>query len=256
MNKLPAGQDHSSFCIHVNGEQCDVDDLQRIAMPDSTSTYQPVSHFDLAMNIQDAASKILKPEGYEFHQSQVATAKDGQRVFGLFGYRNGGEEMGLSIGWRNSYDRSMAAAVAIGTNVFVCDNLAVSGNICVMHKHTKNVKENLVRSIRNALFDCTATFHEFQEQVARLKDVGLTDDDGARMLGLLAFREILTPTIFNESMREWRKPRFEEFSDRNAWSLYNAVTWGLKQAPIHKTLNMHHDAHGVFVSEFLPPQAA
>jgi len=241
-----------SMVLHCGGQKVSMDDLQRIQLPMVTATYKPVSHYDMALNIYDSALKILAPEGYVFIQHDIGTAKEGQRVFGLLKYRNGGEETGLAIGWRNSYDRSMSAALAIGANVFICDNLAVHGDICIIHKHTKNVEETLIRSIRNALFDATAKYRRFQEIVDRLKSINVTDDTGARLLGLLAFHQVLLPTMFNEAMREWRNSRFEAFQDRNAWSLYNAVTWALKLAPPHRVLEMHRAANDVFVAEYFP----
>jgi predicted SpoU family rRNA methylase len=61
-------------------------------------------------------------------------------MFAVLTYSNGVEEdMGLSIGIRNSYDKSMSIGVALGARVFVCDNLAISGEIRIVRKHTAGV---------------------------------------------------------------------------------------------------------------------
>jgi hypothetical protein len=229
-------------------------DLQKIVMPERTDTYCPISHYDLAQNIQKVSTDLLEPKGYVFVDAVYGTAREGQRVFGLFRYKNGGEETGMAIGWRNSYDKSMSAAVAIGANVFVCDNLCIHGDITIMRRHTKNIEDDLVQSIINALYNATTSYEHFMETVKLLKDVGISDRLGYEMLGVLVGEGVLTPTIFNEAMREWKKPSHESFQPRNAWSLYNAITHGLKQAPPHKVFEMHRGVHDVFVAEFVAQQ--
>lgn len=44
-------------------------------------------------------------------------------------------------------------------------------------------------------------------------------------------------------LHEWREPRHDAFEDRNVWSLFNAFTETLKQAPVaelaKRTLALH-----------------
>ena len=50
---------------------------------------------------------------------------DGLRYFGLLEVTNGAahDDYGLVIGLRNSHDKSFPASIALGSGVFVCDNL-------------------------------------------------------------------------------------------------------------------------------------
>ena len=240
----------TSFC---SKNRVELDSLQDIAMPEKTKTYCPISHYDLAMNIQKVGDDLLTPKGYTFIEGKYGTAREGQRVFGLFTYKNGSDEAGMAIGWRNSYDKSMSAAVAIGANVFVCDNLCIHGDITVMRRHTKNIENDLVQSIVGALYNAADSYQHFMEIVDILKNVGLSDRVGYEILGRLVGEGIITPTIFNIAMRSWKFPEHECFEVRTAWSLYNSVTEGLKEAPPHRIFEMHRDTHDMFVAEFNQP---
>ena len=223
-----------------------LDDLRHISMPEETSTYVPVSHFDLATNINKVANDMLCPHGYTFKEGRYGTARDGQRMFGLLSYKNGGNEMGCAVGFRNSYDKSMSAGMAVGGNVFVCDNLMFCGEVCVMRKHTKNVKDDLTKQIVGALYSQRNNFEEMQQAMERLKSVDMTDDEGYRMLGLLAGRGILSPTLLSVALKEWKAPMYTSFEKRSAWSLFNAVTESMKKLPPHQVFEKHIAAHEEF----------
>src|ERR1041384_4160845 len=47
------------------------------------------------------------------------------------------------LGVRNSYDRSLAVGLTLGSRVFCCDNLAFSGEVTMHRKHTLNVFRDL-----------------------------------------------------------------------------------------------------------------
>lgn len=240
----------NGMVLHSGGVQVSLDDLKNIPMPEETETYIPVGHYDLAMNINKVADDLLVPKGYAFIDAKYATAREGQRVFGMFRYKNGCEDIGFAIGWRNSYDKSMSAALAIGANVFVCDNLAINGDITIMRRHTKNVQADLISSIVNALYNCTNQYEQFQALVERMKTIELPERRGHELLGRLIGERMLTPDLFNVAMREWRNPSHEAFEPRNVWSFYNAITESLKAAPPHRIFEMHREVHKSIVAEF------
>ncbi|MBT5427684.1 MAG: hypothetical protein HOK84_15885, partial [Bacteroidetes bacterium] len=121
----------SELLLHRGGEQCTLDDLRSVPLPPETRTYQPVSHYDLAKNLAEVSGGLLR--GYQLQGAQYGLARDGAQLFGVHTYKNGiSGSMGLSVGFRNSYDKSMSVGIAIGASVFVCDNLALTGDIAIM----------------------------------------------------------------------------------------------------------------------------
>ena len=72
---------------------------------------------------------------------------------------------------------------------------------------------------------------------------------GYAMLGVAMGRELLTPTQASVAFGDWKKPRYEEFADRNLWSLYNCVTEGLKKGAPGTVLDRHANAHDYFTEQ-------
>lgn len=236
--------------LHCGGVPATFEDIDRVEVPDETESYIPVSHGDLARNIMDVSKQILMPKGYTFLDSSFGLAGKGQRMFGVMRYKNGGDELAMAIGLRNSYDKSMSCGICFGASVFICDNLAFHGDITIMRKHTGDVKSRLVDDLIMAMHRSTAEFLEVQKLAEHLKQIGLNDDQGYKLLGLLHGRGVMTPTIVNEAMRQWKDSEFEVFQPRNAWSLYNACTFALKATPPNRVLEAHVELSHIFEIEF------
>lgn len=234
----------TQLLMHRGGDYATLDELRSIPVPEETETYKPVSHFDLATNLADVSGSLLR--GYELRGSQFGLARDGAQMFGVLTYRNGiSSEMGLSVGFRNSYDKSMSVGIAIGASVFVCDNLALTGKIAIMRKHTANVWNDLEELTITTIYRSQHNFRHIFEDSQEMKAWDLTDDDAYKLTGLLYGRGILTPRQIPVVKREWQDPSHSEFADRNAWSFYNAVTEALKTSPPHRIMERHIALHKV-----------
>ena len=131
--------------------------------------------------------------GHQFRKGDYALAKDGQRMFGLLGYESDVQDMGLSIAFRNSYDKSCAVGLAVGSSVFVCDNLALTGEITVLRKHTANVIEDLEMAILRLVYKSKSNFISIVKSAEKMRAVPLSDDQAFEQLGLLVGRGILMP---------------------------------------------------------------
>jgi len=85
--------------MHSGGQLVDLNQLKEIPLPETTASYKPVSHYDLALNLAELASGLLFEHTLE--KSQYGIARDGRQMFGTHTFRNGSDKMGLSIGFRN-----------------------------------------------------------------------------------------------------------------------------------------------------------
>jgi len=249
--------------VHCGGEYATLEEVQAVPLPEETSTYVPVAHGDLILNIHKVAGDML-PD-YQLHDATFALAtgkpkekgdprQEGARLFGLSTFmpkENGSEHpMGLSIGYRNSYDKSMKIGMAIGGRVFVCDNLCLSGEMTVSHVHTGDVIDRMKKDIITCLYGAREAWTSVQEVSGLLEDRPVTLDEGFRFLGSLVGEKVLRPTQFNEACREWRESDFG-FAPETGWGLYNAVTQGLKSEPVRSVIQKHLDLHERAVGEFL-----
>ena len=59
---------------------------------------------------------------------EYAVSKDGMRMFGVLDLEAGFEACRFAIGLRNSHDKSFRLSCTVGVRVFVCENLAFSGD--------------------------------------------------------------------------------------------------------------------------------
>lgn len=225
------------------------DELALVPVPEKTKTYQPVPHDFLTDTIRKIGDDMLKD--FSFHSGKYALAREGAHFFGLHVYKNGGDGkgIGLSIGFRNSYDKSMAIGIAIGANVFVCDNLAFSGDITILRKHTQNVWQDIENQTIQTLYRSQPRYHELVEQVANMRIHELTDDEAYKVLGLVYGKEILSIRQLAVARNQWDNPSFEEFKSRDMWSLYNACTYSLKSSPIINIMDHHILLHDTIVAE-------
>ena len=151
--------------------------------------------------------------------------------------------MGLAVGFRNSYDKSMSAGFAIGGRVFVCDNLALAGELVVMRKHTGGIIEELRDKLVLTFHQAHQTWDSLVEDRRRMQELALTDDQAHDLLGRAFGRGLLALRQFLKANQEWRHPRHAEFEGRNLWSLYNAVTEAYKGLPVHQVMERHIKLH-------------
>ena len=235
-----------TLLMHQGGDYCSLDDLRTIPLPKETRTYKPVSHYDLAVNLGEVSGGLLR--GYQLDKAQYGLAREGNQMFGIHSYRNGiSSSMGLSIGFRNSYDKSMSVGIAIGASVFVCDNLALTGEIAIMRKHTANVWNDLEELTITTIYRSQHNFSKIVEDAETMAERYLSNDNAFRLLGLLYGNDVISPRQIPAVKREWLNPSHDEFEDRNVWSFYNACTEALKSTPPNKIMEKHISLHDILI---------
>ena len=228
------------------GLKVDYASLSLIPEPVLTKTYQPVSHGDLADTVRRVGEDIL--HDFSFHKEQYGLAKDGNQMFGIHTYKNHSDEMGLSIGFRNSYDKSLAIGLAMGASIFVCDNLAFTGDVTSFRKHTANVLVDIEKLILSTIYSHKSNYYEIQEEAETLKQRTVTNDRAFSLMGQLYGKGILTPRQLPIVKDEWLSPTYEDFNPRTMWSFYNAVTKGLKTTPPRQIMEKHIKLHRFLVA--------
>jgi Domain of unknown function (DUF932) len=234
-----------SLTVHAGGKYATRDELSLVPVPDATESYTPVPHNHLAETLMTIGRDILK--GYALESERYALAREGGQMFGVLTFRGEHHELGLSIGFRNSYDKSMAIGIAIGAKVFVCDNLALAGDVTVLRKHTGNVWASLEDVAISTLYRSQKNFQKVVEDAESMKSMRISDTGAFQYMGLLFGKGVLTPRQLPMVKREWLKPSHEDFQPRNMWSFYNAATHAMKSAPPVLVMERHIQLHEVLV---------
>ena len=230
-----------SLLVHRGGHIVTRDDLALVPVPQATDSYLPVPHEHLAETLSTIGQDILK--GFTLHKEQYALARDGNQLFGVHVFKSADTELGLSIGFRNSYDKSMAIGIAIGAEVFVCDNLALTGDITIMKKHTQNVWQGLEDAAISTLYRSQKNFEKIVADSETLKGRMLSDTEAFKLIGLMFGHGILSPRQLPVVKNEWLHPAHTEFEARNMWSFYNGCTESLKSCPPIMIMEKHIQLH-------------
>ncbi len=154
-------------------------------------------------------------------------------MFGVLTCSNGvpDKDYALCIGVRNSYDRSLAVGLTVGSRVFCCDNLAFSGEVTMHRKHTVNVFRDLPDLIYRMLSQVSAMRQRTDGEIAAMKVRELPAAHAHHLMVEAIRANVLPASRLPKVLESWEEPRHVEFTPRTAWSLFNAFTEVQKGAP-------------------------
>jgi len=235
----------NELMLHRGGNLVTKADLDLVPLPEATDSYLPVSHYHLADKLLTISQDLLID--YLLATENYALARSGNQLFALLNFRKDHNELGLSVAFRNSYDRSMSIGLAIGANVFICDNLALNGDIAVMKKHTKNVWNALEDLAISTLYRAGKNFQKVVADADRMKGIPMDNRNAFELMGYLFGQDIISPRQLTIVKDEWLKPSHQEFQPRNRWSFFNAVTEALKSCPPVSIMEKHNEAYNAVI---------
>lgn len=223
------------------------DQLDLIPLPEETDSYIPVSHFHLSQKIMSLSQEILRD--YTLLGENYAVSRNGNQLFALLNFEREQSEIGLSVAFRNSYDKSMSLGIAVGGQVLICDNLMLHGEIAVMKKHTKNVWVEFEDIAIASLYKSQRNFEKVLEDSDKLKKLSLRLDDAYRLMGMLYGHGVISPRQLTTLKAEWLHPSHPEFAERTKWAFMNAATEALKTTPPVSIMEKHIEAYRQIVEE-------
>jgi len=234
----------------MSKNQVTLSDVVAVPVPKATRSWSPVSYGEAIGYLKHEATTSI---GADIVREQYGLNKAGDQMFGVFTLDMGRTSDGLSIGFRQSYNKSLALGVAVGASVFVCDNLCFSSSgassFKVVRKNTTNVWPDFLNLVRAQLKGATDQYEHTTRECDAMKAIPCELDRGYSVLGVMQGRGLLTPNQASVAFGDWRTPRHEEHARRDVWGLYNTVTEGLKKGPAARTMERHAAAHGFFVDE-------
>jgi hypothetical protein len=215
--------------VHRGGWEATKTDLACVPVPESTESYHPVPYHRFIEEVELHIPRF----GLQVRSSQFALAREGGQMFGVLTCSNGtpDRDYALAIGVRNSYDRSLAVGLTLGSRVLCCDNLAFSGEVTMHRKHTANVFRDLPDLIYRMLSQVAAMRERTDGEIAAMKVCEL-QPAAAHHLMVEAIRlNVLPASRLPKLIEAWEESVRPEFLPRTAWSLFNAFTEVQKGAP-------------------------
>ena len=151
------------------------------------------------------------------------------RLFGLLELDAEYEGVRFAIGLRNANDKSMRLGMVAGYRVFVCDNMALSGDFKpLLAKHTKHF--DLVESLSIGVDRIQRGFQPLRDAISFKRSYKLRDEE-ARSMIYRAFMENRFPLKLLKTVHRefFVTPSHDEFKPQSVWSLENAFTTAFKE---------------------------
>lgn len=231
----------SRLMLHAGSNHATRDEVFAVDTPAPTATHYPVPHGTLVETIQDHVST----SGFRITNEEYGLWADGDRMFGVWALEgpDPDDDFQLAIGIRNSHDKMFSAGMAVGTRVFVCDNLAFSAEIVIARKHTRHIMRDLDRMVADAAGQIGQAHVSQAQRIEAYKGTELTDEEVHDILIRSVDAQVIANSYIPGVLDNWRDPEHEDFEERNAWSLFNAYTETLKRAnPVtlpRRTVRLH-----------------
>ena len=139
---------NSRFVNHCGAELVTKGDLELIPAPPNTATWFPVRHCD----VLEAVEETLDAANFSIKSCSFSISKERQRFFGVLDLQSElADGVSLSVGIRNSNDKSFPIGFCIGNRTFVCDNLSFSSEIVISKRHTRFGEDRFREGIANTI---------------------------------------------------------------------------------------------------------
>lgn len=227
-------QGHMMHCGAVEVPQAM---LLQTETPEPTDTHHPIAHhsfFELGL-------QTLHNQGYTINNPKHFLNREGAHYFSMMELyhpdmqTNGSNSTLCAL--RNSHDKTFSASLAIGSRVFVCDNLAFSGDVTIARKHTTNIWVDLPEMFEFAVAKIASLQKKQEVRFAEYKRAPL-DDATADYLIMESYRRgIINLKRIGKVDEEWRNPSADH-GDKSIWRYMNAVTAALRPASTNQLIQL------------------
>ena len=213
-----------NLVLHCGARHVERHAVEKAHTPDASATWVPIAHHRLLEQVEST----LAASGMKVANEAHALWSDGLRYFGLLEVTNGRphDDYGLVIGLRNSHDKSFPAAIAMGSSVFCCDNLAFSAEVTIARRHTRFIERDLPRIVHTAVGRLSDMRGQQDERIRMYKETELTDPAAHDLVIRAVDANVLPVTQLPTVLGEWRTPSHEEFAadGKTVWRFHNAMT--------------------------------
>lgn len=214
-----------TLSIHKGASRISKDELASLHTPTATARWTPVPHSTMVELVENA----LSASGLEITSRDYAVWNEGVRLFGVLTLGGGDHDYAATVGIRNDHGKDFAAALALGSRVFVCDNLSFSSEVVISTRHTARVLERLPGVIASGVTKLIDQRAEQDRRIALYREAKIENCRHLHDLVLRLYRAKAIPsTAISRVVEEYESPSHEAFLEHNLWSLMNATTEVLK----------------------------
>ncbi len=198
--------------------------------------HHPYPFADYVDDVEEALDRV----GFTVQAQEFEVDPSHQRFFGALEiaprsdahYGPGDAGYSLLVGVRGSHDQSIPRGLVLGSRVFVCSNLAFSGNIgSLTTKQTTYIARRLPRLINETVARIPALAEAQDRKFEAYQAYEFSNPRAGDAALVEIFRQGgLSAAQLGKAVREWDQPSYAEHAEHghSAWQLFNAVTEALK----------------------------
>lgn len=214
-----------------------LNDLLMAPVPVGTGSYTPVSNFALIEIVKEGLDK----KGMKILSERYQANAQHTQMFAVYEIAETDGEQRLMVGFRNSYDKSLAVGLVSGSSVIVCSNLMLKGDIKVLRKHTNGVFNDLSNIVHQTI---DISYEELESNIKTaqdLKQIDMSRQEMARAAGeMFISKNLITSDQLNIMKREIISS--EKFTQETRWDFYNHLTEALKKSHPSSAMQRHIEA--------------
>lgn len=215
---------NTTLMSHVNTNKVTRIELKDLPVPPATDTFQPIAHARLIDELENA----LAFRHITITRDEYAVSKDGMKLFGLLELNSEYNDVRFAIGLRNANDKSMRLGMVAGYRVFICDNMALSGDFKpLLAKHSKNF--DLIESLSMGVDRIQRGWQPLREAIDFKRRHELNDVAAQSLIYQAFMNERFPVKLLRAVHREYFVTPCEAFKNRTLWSLENAFTTSFKE---------------------------
>lgn len=230
-----------SLCLHAGAAAINRDALAALPLPAARGPRHVVRPFIEDVELIDT---FLGRNGFVIKEEAFGVKTDAKgfpsQFFGAIEIRSKAlegdylpaEPFALTVGVRGSYDQTLPRGLAVGSRVFVCDNLAFSGEVSVYAKQTTNIGSRIAGLLEAAVGEVPVLADHQARRFDAYRNYELSKVKGDAILVECVRLGILNPSDIGKAIKEWDEPSHPEHAanGKTVWTLFNAVTESIKPA--------------------------
>ncbi len=211
-----------TLMLHTGGEPIAYANLRTLPVPAATNSHVPIPHHAIV----DMVKYSLGFFGHELLEEHHATTPDGLNYFGVLSLRSLYGDYTDMVGLRNSHKKQFPIGIAIGSRVFVCDNLAFNADHVIKRKHTANAKRDLPGLVAEVIEPLGEARKAQALTFERYKALPLHDELADQGIMMMYRRGIINLTRIGDVLKAYEEPP-HDWGDKTPWRLFNAATFAL-----------------------------
>ena len=217
-----------------------LDELSRVPLPLQTDTYTPVAHRDFI----ELVTNISGDFGFSMRESSYLSNSDGKVAIAKLSFIDPNDgEMDYQVGLLNSYNKTKAATIGIGSVVLICSNGMLSAEHALKRKHTSLVWNDLIDMVNDSIRVLAEQHRRNIEAREMLKSVNISLTDYSEIVGRMFIEEEIITVNQLSLIKKERLNSSSPFRENNLWSLYNHTTQALKTAHPANYIEQHVNVH-------------